>query len=542
MMNELSLTVQDVLARDTFKHARLLAGKNGLDRQVRWSHILEVSDFSSLVNGGEIILTTGIHLQLDTETQLHYIKQLIELNVACLCVEIGVHLSEVQQDIIDFADDQNFPIIIFEKSVKFVDISQDLHTVIINRHYEMLSKIDTLSRKFNELSLMPNGILKILQEIQVHFKQDVLFISDDERSYYYPIESKTWKDDLQRFLNDNRTETFEHDVYMVNGEPFALLSTSGLGQDLGYLCLHLPQSLADDFIYLILDRASLAIAQILLRNRTIQERNQHYEDEFVRNLLHGRSVEQEDYQFYLPTKSRNTHYRILMIQMDTHDSVIDDYNWEEIRSQQAMIIRSLCKRHSIFPALTVSKNEITIVASFIASDQRIKDTNRFTQLIKQIQSTDDNAFSNGRTYKFGISSVHQDPSKIPTGYMEAKKVVDIKQSFSFESDYYEDLGIYRLLLLIKDEGYLDHYVEDYLQSLIDYDTKTDSELFETLRIYLECGGSKKETADRLFIVRQTLYHRLEKIETILGPNFMSPLNRIALEVAIMAKQILVKND
>ncbi|ARD48904.1 PucR family transcriptional regulator [Sporosarcina sp. P33] len=539
-MNDLYLTVQDVLARNTFKHARLIAGKNGLDRQVKWSHVLEVSDFSSFVNGGEIILTTGIHLRLDTAAQLNYIKQLIELDVACLCVEIGTYFNEIHQDIINFANNQDFPIAIFEKTVKFVDITQDLHTVIINRHYEMLSKIDTLSRKFNELSLKPNGILKILQKLHSQFKTDILFISGDEKSYYYPIESKEWIHDLQVLLKENNTKTLEHDVYIIKDQPFALLPVNGLGQALGYLCLHLPQSLADEFVFLILDRASLAIAQILIRNRTIQERNQNNEDEFVRNLLYGRPVEQEDQQSYLPTKSRNTHFRIFVIQMDTNESIIDEHSWEEIRLQQSMIIRSLFKRHGFFPALTVNKNEITIIASFIASDQHIKDTSRFTELVHIIKSMDDNALSNDGSYNFGISSVQQDLSKIAACYKEAIKVVDIKQKFLFESDFYEDLGIYRLLLLINEEGYLDHYVDDYLQSIIDYDTKTDSKLFETLSTYLECGGSKKETADRLFIVRQTLYHRLEKIESILGQDFMSPLNRIALEVAIMAKQIVVQ--
>ena len=37
----------------------------------------------------------------------------------------------------------------------------------------------------------------------------------------------------------------------------------------------------------LLDRAALAITQILLRNRTIEERKQKMEDEFVRNLLNG---------------------------------------------------------------------------------------------------------------------------------------------------------------------------------------------------------------------------------------------------------------
>ncbi|PIC99971.1 PucR family transcriptional regulator [Sporosarcina sp. P29] len=537
-MNELSLTVKDVLARETFKHAKVVAGSNGLDRQVRWSHVLEVSEFSSLVNGGEIILTTGLHLQLDSATQLKYIKQLIELDVACLCVEIGYYVSEIQQEIIALADAQQFPIVVFEKAVKFVDISQDLHTVIINRHYEMLSKLDTLSRRFNELSLMPNGILKILHELHSLFNQHVLFISDEAKSYYYPVESSSWKKSIKEFLSESPTQKLKQDIYIIDDQAFVLFPINGLGQALGYLCLHLPQATADKFAILILDRASLAIAQILLRIRTIQERNQYNEDEFVRNLLHGRPVDQEDIQSYLPTKSPNTHYRIFVIELDTNETTIDENSWEEIRLQQSMTIRSVFKRHSFFPTISVTRNEITIIASFIASGKHVKDINRFTQVAKQLTSMDDDSLFNEREYTFGISLVHHNQSQIKEGYTEAKRVIELKQLILFESDFYEDLGIYRLLLLLNEQEYLEHYVEDYLQDLIDYDKKTDSNLFETLRIYLECGGSKKETADRLFIVRQTLYHRLEKIESIMGENFMSPLNRIALEVAILAKKVL----
>lgn len=537
-MNELSLTVKDVLARETFKHAKVVAGSNGLDRQVRWSHVLEVSEFSSLVNGGEIILTTGLHLQLDSATQLKYIKQLIELDVACLCVEIGYYVSEIQQEIIALADAQQFPIVVFEKAVKFVDISQDLHTVIINRHYEMLSKLDTLSRRFNELSLMPNGILKILHELHSLFNQHVLFISDEAKSYYYPVESTSWKKSIKEFLSESPTQKLKQDIYIIDDQAFVLFPINGLGQALGYLCLHLPQATADKFAILILDRASLAIAQILLRIRTIQERNQYNEDEFVRNLLHGRPVDQEDIQSYLPTKSPNTHYRIFVIELDTNETTIDENSWEEIRLQQSMTIRSVFKRHSFFPTISVTRNEITIIASFIASGKHVKDINRFIQVAKQLTSMDDDSLFNEREYTFGISLVHHNQSQIKEGYTEAKRVIELKQLILFESDFYEDLGIYRLLLLLNEQGYLEHYVEDYLQDLIDYDKKTDSNLFETLRIYLECGGSKKETADRLFIVRQTLYHRLEKIESIMGENFMSPLNRIALEVAILAKKVL----
>ena len=84
-MNNLKLTVRDVLSRDSFKHAKVVAGKEGLDRQVKWSHVLEVKEFDALINGGEMILTTGVGLQLDLPSQLN------------VCIEAdrkrcGVHL------------------------------------------------------------------------------------------------------------------------------------------------------------------------------------------------------------------------------------------------------------------------------------------------------------------------------------------------------------------------------------------------------------------------------------------------------------------
>ena len=73
---------------------------------------------------------------------------------------------------------------------------------------------------------------------------------------------------------------------------------------------------------------------------------------------------------------------------------------------------------------------------------------------------------------------------------------------------------------------------EYIQPVIDYDRKHSSKLVETLKVYLHTNGQKKDTAERLFIVRQTLYHRLEKIEQLLGPDFMQTEKRLALELML----------
>jgi PucR family transcriptional regulator, purine catabolism regulatory protein len=170
------------------------------------------------------------------------------------------------------------------------------------------------------------------------------------------------------------------------------------------------------------------------------------------------------------------------------------------------------------------------------------ETDRFSQIITHISNIEENNFIEGCKCNFGVSAVYDDISDAMTGYEEASKVLELHESQITKTNFYESLGIYRLLLFLKESNYLEKYVNEYLSPVLDYDRETDGNLFETLSVYLKYSGSKKETSDRLFIVRQTLYHRLERLETLLGKDFMEPSNRLAVEVAIKAYELLGKSS
>lgn len=540
-MTEFVLTVKDILKRKTFKSAKVIAGSKGLTRQVKWSHILEIKEFESLINGGELILTTGVGLQLDHPTQLKYVKSLIGKNAAGICIEIGTYFKELPIELIKLAEQHDFPILIFEEIVKFVDITQDLHTLIINQHHQMLSQLDTQSWKFMSLSLTPNGILKILQELHHYFRQGVLFINDDSKSYYYPPEIRISETSIREYIEKTQMDNTDHRTFVLHNNTFVLIPVIGLGQTWGYLCLQVKQPLSNEFFFLILDRAALAIAQILLRNRTIEERRQNMEGEIVRNLMIGQKYEQDDIHTYLPSTSSNMYFRIFIIRMDFPKINIGEEDWEEVKMQRSMLVRSLFKRHGFFPAISSGKTEISVISSFIAADSIKEETDRFLQIIQRIREIKEQSFIEGSSCTFGISKVYKDINQVKDGYKEAKEVFKMHSSTIAKTYFYEDLGIYRLLLILKKSGYLENYINDYLNVVLNYDQRMESDLFKTLSVYLECNGVKNETADRLFIVRQTLYNRLEKLETLLGEDFMEPSNRLALEVAIKAHQ-LVNNE
>lgn len=535
MINEFELTVENVLTRDSFKNAKVVAGSMGLNKKVKWTHILETGDFESLINGGELILTTGAGLQLDSPTELTYVNKLIERNAVGICIEVGTHVTNVSSEIKQLADKHHFPIILFEEVVKFVDITQDLHSLIINQHHQMLNQINEMSIKFNELSLSPNGILKILQELYNYFKNKVLLITDNVKPYYYPPDIKHIEEELYRnFKSINLEQRF----FSLNNERYALLPVKGLGQVWGYLCLQVNDNLLDEFLFSVLDRAALAIAQIMLRNRTIEERKQNLEDKLVRNLLQGKEHDSDSLQAILPAPTKKMHYRVFLIHIISQELNVEEDYLEEIKLQRSIIIKSLFKQQGFFPAVSISENEIAIISSYLAKDNIVKDTMRFSQLIQSVIQTKESSIFNGSKCSIGVSKAYKDISHVNKGYKEAKEVLYLQELKISQALFYENNGIYRLLLLLKKSGHLESYTNDYLGPVLKYDQEMKSELLTTLEVYLECRGAKKEAADQLFVVRQTLYHRLEKIKQLIGDNFMDPANRLAIETAIKAHKLL----
>ncbi|MFS0645569.1 PucR family transcriptional regulator [Siminovitchia sp. 179-K 8D1 HS] len=533
MMNEFTLKVKDILSREHFKHAKVLAGSRGLGRIIRWVHVLEVADFESLIHGGELILTTGVGLQTDFHVQLTFVKKLIQSNAAGICIERGQYFREIHEDILELANEHDFPIILFEETVKFVDITQDLHSLIINRHYDLLSYLDTSSRKFIELSMSSNGILKILQELYQYFHHTVMFLPAEGRGFYFPADQKELHDIAVHYFEMDKNKIRQQQTINIENETFVVMPVKGPGHTWGCLFLHTTSSAPEEFHYLILDRAALSIAQIMLRNRTIEERKQHSEDKFVRNILQGREFDENEMHTHLPFMHMDMCFRVFVLQFQPFDQEFSEEEWEDINLQRTMLIRSLFKRHGFSPAVSATKDEIAVIAAFIGEEKE-KAVENLKRIIQHIDENNEKKLLFGKKYAIGIGRDYSRLEQLTKSYKEAKEVIGIHANVYL----YDEIGIYRLFLPLKNTGELEAYVLDYLGPILEYDRTTESDLFQTLKVYLECGGAKKEAAEKLFIVRQTLYHRLEKIEQLLGSDFMNPNKRIAIETALKAYDLI----
>lgn len=108
--------------------------------------------------------------------------------------------------------------------------------------------------------------------------------------------------------------------------------------------------------------------------------------------------------------------------------------------------------------------------------------------------------------------------RIRNSYSEARRIKDLVDIIGNEDGvlFFDEAGLYMLIFASDNKDYMYSYMRKMLGKLIDYDESGNTELTKTLYTYLECSGNGTETAEKLFIHRNTLHYRIEKIEQITG--------------------------
>ncbi|KRE98365.1 hypothetical protein ASG89_04965 [Paenibacillus sp. Soil766] len=539
------LTVEEVLARPTFHHAYIAAGKMGLGRLVRWVHIIEVIQFEQLLQGGEMILTTGAAFKNDTESFMTYLEQLIHRNVTCLCIEMGHYISSVPQEWMDAAEAHDFPLIIFPNAVRFIDITQDIHAHIINQHHKALQDLEKISREFHRMTLSSQGVTHVLALLQSSTKGQVIYVPVDTQPKFTPPLGKQESDQWLDFLA-NRGKVSGNDgtgegqyVEDIAGQSVIVQPVGAMGKTWAHILLVLDRK-PQEYEFLILDSASLSIAQDLLRKRYMEERKLYSQTLWVDDLLHMRIQEEEQIKDLIGVEFKRLNslaYQVVLIEFEQEqeeDHATEKDGIESVGLHLSLAARSIFEGQLFHPLITLKHNRLVVLAFDKAPKKPAKE--RLHYVLEALQGMKEHAETR---LKIGIGQTNRTFLNAHRSYQEALQALSVTVTLQQKNVmFYDELGVFELLFHIGDKSILASFVRSYLGPIIDHDSLKGSELLRTLKVYLDHDGSKQIAAQQLFIVRQSLYYRLEKIEELLGADYMHPEKRLALQVGIRAYQLL----
>lgn len=224
------------------------------------------------------------------------------------------------------------------------------------------------------------------------------------------------------------------------------------------------------------------------------------------------------------------------IDLETKNSVLILYNHEELNTEQFaclyMIVKDqIQKLLSKKLLMTSSGNEIILIVPYddIAIDQLL---DMITTEAKKT-GLEINLFA-------GVGMPTRFVDKISDSYFQARRACKLQRVMDKKDrvQYFSKLGLYNLLFYVKDKTELRRFYTNMLGRLEEYDQLNDANLTETLSAYLENNCNSQMTAAALYIHRNTLRYRLERISTIIQEDLDDRLIDAEFIMAFMIKKYL----
>ncbi|MGZ0711834.1 PucR family transcriptional regulator ligand-binding domain-containing protein (plasmid) [Coraliomargarita sp. W4R53] len=148
-------TVRDVLALEALVQGvpEVLVGDVALDARVRWVHVSDSGDVARLLNGGELLLSTGSSWPTDPGEVTRYIDALADAGIAGLVLELGIHYRYTPAIVVQAATARGLALIVLHREVKFVAVTEAIHSLIIAGQTDALRARDEVRERFTALVL-----------------------------------------------------------------------------------------------------------------------------------------------------------------------------------------------------------------------------------------------------------------------------------------------------------------------------------------------------------------------------------------------------
>ena len=141
----------------------------------------------------------------------------------------------------------------------------------------------------------------------------------------------------------------------------------------------------------------------------------------------------------------------------------------------------------------------------------------------------------------GIGTVSEHLRELADAYKEAQTAIEVGKVFETEKTIlnYENLGIGRLIYQLPTTLCEIFLSEVFKKSTID---SLDQETLFTINKFFENNLNVSETSRKLFVHRNTLVYRLEKIKKLTGLDLRQFDHAIVFKVALMVRQYLSSRE
>jgi purine catabolism regulator len=513
------LTLRELLDLDVFRQAKpeVLVGTATLDRPVRWVHSSEIYEIGPLLSGGELLLTTGLGLAgPDAGARRHYVRDLAERGIAALALELGRSFPTAPAEVVEEARQHGLPLIILHAVVPFIAISQVANTAIVDGASARLKLSDEVSRALNDSLIAGSGVGGLLAAAATFTGSPLVVLSAAGALV------------AAHGVGDHR------DAWELVDVARHVTGVSVRGQVWGRLIAGPGSRLADPDLVAVLERTSAALSlAVLLTGSPPSE-----QDRQIAALLadlsdpDGSSLPGDaDYRLRagLAGFQPRPDQQIVAVAVDGPESGPAMAMLERAARQLGSariagrvvgdVLALLVVRSDVRDAVGAAARAIEMARSRIGAPELTVALGPAVSGSAGPASVAAGVRAARATLRLTLAERASRPGGAPA--------VTTSRTFALELE----------LLRHGDPDRLEWVAEASLGALMEWDTAHRSELVRTLEVLLKHGGSPTRAAAALHLGRQSLYQRIERIESLLGVRVDDPTLHSALVLATCAHRL-----
>lgn len=212
----------------------------------------------------------------------------------------------------------------------------------------------------------------------------------------------------------------------------------------------------------------------------------------------------------------------------------DDISVSKIKLTFRKIVQGILEKYAL--KLPTIDYEDEIIFFYRAEENS---GSRLEKALKDIQETIKTRV-NGLSVSVGIGNAYEDLKMMKQSLKEAQLAIESGKCQGLNNTIrnYKDTGIYRLLFNIENREVLKNYCSDILGPILENNKGKEVLLTEILEMYLSENCNLTNTADKLFMHRNTLKYRIKKIEEALECDLRNFEECMKLKIAISISKIL----
>jgi len=532
-------TVADLLDLDVVRRGspRVLTGADRLGAPVRWVHVLELADAAHLLQGGELVLTTGIALPTDGELLARYAGELAAAGVSALAVELGRrYTSALPAALIRAAGEHGMPLIAFEREVPFVEITEAVHARIIDSQLEELRASERLHEVFTELSVAGASPDEIVRQAATLAGRPVILADLAHRVLACEPVGADPARLLAGFAGRSRAVQLRGRTLFDQASGWLVTPVGARGEDWGRVILVCGETPAvTDTVLIERAATTLALGRLLTRHAESVERQAH------RTLISGIIA-----QAHADPAEAAMRARALGVPVDGRQLIavvlrlaspggVPGISAHTRVLEAADAVAAACRAEQV-PALVGTLDDVQAGALLSLAPQAGADqvlTAIATRVFERLSSSH---------WVLGAGAAAGSIREVRRSFLEAGQVAEVAADRPGPDQplvyRLPDLHLRGLLHLLRDDPRLQTFVERELGALLA--SPRGPELVAVLDTYLRAGGNKAEAAKNSHLARPTFYERLRRIERILGVSLDSAESRASLHVALLAHQAVAR--